>query len=80
MLEPREWEIVDRLNEIFWENYDGPGRGVDQAIEEIRIRGIADYEKTGQLLKASCYGKERPGSVTSLVLAVGEMEIRPEEE
>jgi hypothetical protein len=67
-------ELVKRVNKIFCESYDGPGRRIDLAIEELRSLGV-DASEDGQImtkevLQRSLYGRETAGSVSSLVLSL----------
>lgn len=49
-------EIIDGINNIFWDNYECYGRRIDLAIEYIRSIGIRNEDETTVLLKKSCYG------------------------
>ena len=60
-------KLIDRLNSLYFQEYDSPGRSVDCAVEMIRDAGIRHELETASVLKASHYGAERPGSVTDLV-------------
>jgi len=60
-------KLIDRLNSLYFQAYDFPGRAVDCAVEMIRAAGIRSELETASILKASAYGEERPGSVTDLV-------------
>ena len=62
--------LISRLNCLYWENYDSPGRAIDEAIQIIRDAGVSDYNETNSILGASDYSLELPGSVTSLVMSI----------
>lgn len=63
-------KLIDRLNSLYFQAYDSPGRAVDEAVDMIRANGIRSEMETANILKASHYGEEGPGSVTDLVCAV----------
>jgi hypothetical protein len=63
-------KLIDRLNSLYFQAYDSPGRAVDCAVEMIRAAGIRSELETASILKASAYGEERPGSVTDLVCSI----------
>ena len=60
-------KLIDRLNSLYFQAYNSPGRAVDCAVEMIRAAGIRSELETASVLKASHYGEEIPGSVTDLV-------------
>ena len=62
--------LIERLNGLYFNAYESPGRAVDEAVEMIRAEGITDERETATLLKVSHYGEEQPGSVTDLVCRI----------
>lgn len=62
--------LIERLNALFSDSVDCYGRAVDRAIEMIRQAGIRSEMETNNLLSASHYGNEKPGSVAALVVSV----------
>ena len=63
-------KLIARLNTLYHEACDSPGRAVDEAVQMIRDAGITSYLETNSLLAASDYSLERSGSVTALVMGV----------
>lgn len=64
-------EIVDRLDCLFLEHCDSPGRRVDLAIEFLRDVGVSDYSETSDYLKRSMYGGDcGRGSVVDIVCGI----------
>jgi hypothetical protein len=61
-------KLLGQLNALYFQSHDSPGRAVDEALELIRKNGISSAMETASLLKASNYGSEGEGSVTSMVL------------
>lgn len=60
-------KLIDSLNGLYNSAYGSYGRGIDEAIQKIRDRGIKSEMETKSILMASNYAKEPQGSVTSLV-------------
>ena len=66
--------LISRLNNLYWSARDAssPGAAVDEAVQMIREAGVKDYRETNAILASSDYSLESSGSVTALVMAVGE--------
>jgi hypothetical protein len=69
-------KLIDRLNSLYFEAYNSPGRAVDCAVELIRNAGIRSELETASLLKASCYGEEPRGSVTDIVCSLANARLQ----
>lgn len=67
-------ELIRKVNDIYRENSEGPGKRVDLAIEMLRGYGVdasdRGRELTVEILSRSLYGQEPPGSVTDLVCSL----------
>jgi len=63
-------KLLERINSLYFQSYDSPGRAVDEAVQMIRDAGIRSELETRSLLSASAYSQEGPGSVTQLVMSV----------
>ncbi len=59
--------LIERLNSLYCNAYESPGRAVDEAVQMIRNEGIRSEMETISILQASYYGEEQPGSITNLV-------------
>ena len=66
-----EWpHLIECINAIWVERTGLPGRGIDEAIELIRKRGIKGRLETNSILSASYFADEPEGSVTKMVLSI----------
>jgi hypothetical protein len=63
-------KLLDRINSLYFQSFDSPGRAVDEAVQMIRDAGIRSELETRSLLSASAYSQEGPGTVTQLVMSV----------
>jgi hypothetical protein len=63
-------KLLDRINNLYFQAFDSPGRAVDEALRMIRDAGIRSELETRSLLSASAYSQEGPGSVTQLVMSM----------
>ena len=62
--------LIDRLNSLYFQAYESPGRAVDEAVGMIRAAGVTATLETRSILAASHYGDEPTGSVSAMVMAV----------
>lgn len=67
-------QLIDRLNSLYWQAHESPGRAVDEALALIRRAGVDNPLETNSILLASDYSLESNGTVTALLLAVGARE------
>jgi len=63
-------ELIGRLNALFDQAYECPGKALDEALGLIRASNIRDERETLNILEASQYGTMTDGSVMGLVRRV----------
>jgi hypothetical protein len=50
-------KLIDTLNRLYEASFGGYGRGIDEAIEIIRAKGVKSQLETRNILLASKYGE-----------------------